>query len=74
MYLKNILTSFAAITPWEAWEVHEGLEDIEDRPRDDNDVVHVLQEHHHEGGVSNTLGIKFVTPVRLNVSFSGLLP
>ena len=53
-----MLTSFAAVTPGKAWEVHEGVEEVEKGPGDDNDVVNILQEHHHYRRVSYTLSTK----------------
>ena len=48
-------TSFATVAPGKFWEVNEGGEEVEECPGDYNDVVDVLQEHHHDGRVSNTL-------------------
>ena len=53
-----VLTSFTAVTPWQAGEVHEGVEEVEEGPGDDNDVVNILKEHHHYRRVAITLGIK----------------
>ena len=50
-----VLTSFTAVTPRQAREVHEGLEEVEDGPGDHNDVVDILKEHHHYRRVANTL-------------------
>ena len=52
--LVEALTSFAAITPGQFWKVNEGVEQIEEGPGDNNDVVDILEEHHHDGGVANT--------------------
>ena len=47
------LTSFLAAAPWKTWQVKEGLEEVEEGPRDDYDVVDVLQEDHHDGRVAD---------------------
>ena len=50
------LTSFGAVTPGQAAsESVESVEDVVEGPGDDDDVVDVLQEHHHEGRVSDSL-------------------
>ena len=53
-----MLTSFTAVTPRQAGEVHEGIEEVEECPGDDNDVVNILKEHHHYRRVANTLSMK----------------
>ena len=50
-----ILTSFATIAPREIWEIHEGVEEIEEGPGNHYDVVDILQEDHHDGRVADTL-------------------
>ena len=47
------LTSFLTAAPRKAREVEESLEEVEQGPRDDDDVVDVLQEHHHDGRVAH---------------------
>ena len=53
-----MLTSFAAVTPGKAWEVHEGVEEVEKGPGDDNDVVNILEEHHHYRRIADALSMK----------------
>ena len=53
-----VLTSFTAVTPREAGEVHEGVEEVEKGPGDDNDVVNIFKEHHHYRGIADTLVMK----------------
>ena len=48
-----LLTSFLTTAPRKAREVEESLEEVEQGPRDDDDVVDVLQEHHHDGRVAH---------------------
>ena len=36
------LTSFTAVTPGEAGEVYEGLEEVEEGPGNNNDIVDIL--------------------------------
>ena len=48
-----LLTSFLTTAPRKAREVEESLEEVEQGPCDDDDVVHVLQEHHHDGRVAD---------------------
>ena len=55
VFMLSILTSFRTVTPGQAGQVHEGVEKVEERPGDHDDVVTVLQEHHGHGRVSNTL-------------------
>ena len=50
-----MLTSFTAVTPRQAGEVYEGIEEVEEGPGDDYDVVNILKEHHHYSRVANTL-------------------
>ena len=58
-FVNNVvLTSFTAVTPRQAGEVHEGLEEVEEGPGDHNDVVNILKEHHHYRRVANTLIMK----------------
>ena len=52
---KLVLTSFTAVTPRQAREVHEGLEEVEEGPGDHKDVVNILKEHHYYCRVANTL-------------------
>ena len=47
------LTSFLAAAPRKAWEVEESLEKVEEGPGDDDDVVDVLEEDHHDGRVAD---------------------
>ena len=47
-------TSFAAIAPGKFREVDEGVEEVEECPGDDDDVVDVLEEHHHDGRIPDT--------------------
>ena len=47
------LTSFLTTAPRKAWKVEESLEEVEQGPRDDDDVVDILQEHHHDGRVAD---------------------
>ena len=47
------LTSFLTTAPRKAREVEESLEEVEQGPCDDDDVVDVLQEHHHDGRVAH---------------------
>ena len=49
------LTSFLTAAPRKAWEVEESLEEVEQGPCDDDDVVDVLQEDHHDGRVADAL-------------------
>ena len=52
----KFLTSFLAVAPWESRaEREECVHDVEEGPGDDDDVVHVLQEHHGQRGVADTL-------------------
>ena len=49
------LTSFTAVTPGEAWQVSEGAEEVKEGPGNNDDIVNILQEDHHDCGVTNTL-------------------
>ena len=49
------LTSFLTTAPWKAWKVKEGLKEVEEGPRDNDDVVDVLQEDHHDCRVADPL-------------------
>ena len=49
------LTSFLTAAPGKAGKVEEGLEEVEQSPCDHNDVVDILEEDHHHGGVANAL-------------------
>ena len=49
------LTSFLTAAPWKTWKVKEGLEEVEEGPGDDDDVVDVLQEDHHDRRVADPL-------------------
>ena len=49
------LTSFTAVTPGEAWQVREGAEEVKEGPGNNDDIVNILQEDHHDCGVTNTL-------------------
>ena len=49
------LTSFLTAAPGKAGKVKEGLEEVEQSPCDHNDVVDILEEDHHHGGVANAL-------------------
>ena len=49
----SLLTSFLAAAPRKTWEVKESLEKVEEGPGDDDDVVDVLEEDHHDGGVAD---------------------
>ena len=51
----NALTSFAAVAPGKVRKVNEGVEEVEECPGDHDDVVDILQEHHHDGGVAHAL-------------------
>ena len=49
------LTSFVAAGPGQfVGDVVKGVEDVEERPSDNDDVVDILQEDHHEGRVADT--------------------
>ena len=48
-----LLTSFLAAAPRKTWEVKESLEEVEEGPGDDDDVVDVLEEDHHDGRVAD---------------------
>ena len=50
-----ILTSFTAVTPWQAGKICEDMEEVKECPGDDDDVVNILKEDHHHGRVSDTL-------------------
>ena len=49
------LTSFLTTAPWKAWKVKEGLKEVEEGPRDNDDVIDVLQEDHHDCRVADPL-------------------
>ena len=49
------LTSFAAVTPGKVGKVNERVEEVEEGPRDHDDIVDVLEEDHHDGGVAHPL-------------------
>ena len=51
----NALTSFAAVAPGKVRKVNEGVEEVEECPGDHDDVVDVLEEDHHDGGVAHPL-------------------
>ena len=68
-----ILTSFAAVAPREIREIHEGVEEIEECPGDDDDVVDVLQEHHHDGRVADALEYRCQLAHDGHASFANVL-
>ena len=52
----KFLTSFLAVAPGESRaEREECVHDVEECPGDDDDVVDVLQEHHGQRGIADTL-------------------
>ena len=56
VFTSCLLTSLFAGAPWEAvCDVVESVKDVKEGPCHNDDVVNILQEHHHQGRVTNSL-------------------
>ena len=53
--ITKLLTSFTTVAPGKVWKVNKGVEEVEECPSDHDDVVDVLEEDHHDGGVAHPL-------------------
>ena len=53
--ITKLLTSFTTVAPGKVWKVNKGVEEVEECPGDHDDVVDVLEEDHHDGGVAHAL-------------------
>ena len=51
----SLRTSFTAVAPGKVREIHKGVEEVEERPGDNDDVVDILKEDHRDGGVADAL-------------------
>ena len=54
-WASGLLTAFAAVAPGKVGKVNEWVEEVEEGPGDHYDVVDVLEEDHHNGGVADSL-------------------